>query len=159
VQSIWFLDTLMDIHLDAAATGGTYDLATCTAPAGHMPPPHVHANEAEGFHILDGELTIHTAEGPTVLRPGDSLHAPAGEPHTLEVTSSEPCRFHIVSQPSGFAAFVRAYGTPAERHELPVLDGPPDVERLTRVAGEHGITFVGPPGSRPADLAAATPAA
>ena len=156
MQSVWFLDTLVDIHLDGAATGGAYDLVTCTAPSGHMPPPHVHANEAEGFHILEGELTIHTAQGPTVLRPGDALHAPAGEPHTLEVTGAGPCRFLVVSQPGGFAAFVREMGTPAERHELPVMAGPPDVERLTRVAAEHGITFVGPPGSRPAELASAS---
>jgi len=154
MQSIWFLDTLVDVHLDAAATDGAYALATCTAPLGHMPPPHVHANEHEGFLVLDGELTIHTAAGPTVLRAGDALHAPQGEPHTLEVTGTGPCRWLIMSQPGGFADFVQAFGTPAERHELPVLDGPPDIERLTRVAGEHGITFVGPPGSRPADLAA-----
>ncbi len=74
--------------------------------------------------------------------------------HTLEVTGTGQCRFLVFSQPGGFTDFVQAFGTPAERHELPVLDGPPDLERLTRVAGEHGITFVGPPGSRPADLAA-----
>jgi len=153
MQSVWFLDTLVDIHLDGAATGGAYALATVTAPLGHMPPPHVHANEHEGFLILEGELTIHTESGATVLRAGDALHAPKGEPHTLEVTGTGPCRILVVSQPGGFADFVRAFGTPAERHELPVMDGPPDVERLTRVAAEHGITFVGPPGTRPAELA------
>ena len=155
MQSIWFLDTLVDVHLDPAATGGGYALLTVTAPVGHMPPPHVHANEHEGFLILEGELTVHTAAGATVLRAGDALHAPKGEPHTLEVTGTSPCRFLVVSQPGGFADFVRAFGTPAERHELPTLDGPPDVARLTQVAAEHGITFVGPPGSRPAELAAA----
>lgn len=154
MQSFWFLDTLVDINIDATDTGGAYALATCTAPLGHMPPPHVHANEDEGFVILDGELTIHTADGSTTLRAGDGLHAPRGEVHTLEVTGEGPCRWLVVSQPGGFASFVRALGTPAERHELPTLDAPPDLDRLTRVAGEHGITFVGPPGSRPAELVA-----
>lgn len=142
-EPIWFLDTLVDIHIDGAATGGAYALVECFAPAGHMPPPHVHEREAEGFVVLEGELTVHTESGSHRLGPGMACHAPAGEPHTIAVTSDGPCRWMVVSSPAGFEAFVRAYGTPAERRELPVLDGPPDLERLTRVAGEHGIRFVG----------------
>jgi hypothetical protein len=82
-----------------------------------------------------------------------SLHAPAGEPHTLEVTSDGPARFLTISSPAGFEAFVRAFGTPAPRRELPVLEGPPDGEALARIAGAHGIVFVGPPGTTPAALA------
>lgn len=151
--SLWFLDTLVDVHLDGAATGGAYALVECTAPAGHMPPPHVHDREAEGFLVLEGELTIHTAAGAAPLRPGMSLHAPAGEPHTLQVTSDGPARWLTISSPAGFEDFVRAFGTPAPRRELPVLDGPPDGAALARIAGEHGITFVGPPGTTPAMLA------
>lgn len=144
-QHIWFLDTLAHVHLDGEATSGAYALVECLAPLGHMPPMHVHAKEAEGFTVLEGELTVHTAAGTTVLRPGDALHAPAGEPHTIEVTGDGPCRWMTVSAPAGFERFVRALGEPAAREELPVLDGPPDLERLTRVAAEHGITFVGAP--------------
>ena len=50
---------------------------------------------------------------------------------------------------------MRAVGVPAERHELPVLDGPPDAERIARIAAEHGITLLGPPGLLPRDAAAA----
>ena len=141
-KSMWFLDTLVRVHIDGDSTGGAYALLECLAPSGHMPPPHVHAAEAEGFLILEGELTVHTAAGSVVLGVGDSVNAPAGEPHTLEVTSDEPCRWLVMSCPAGFERFVRAFAVPAERDELPVMDGPPDVERLTRIAGEHGITFV-----------------
>ncbi|MTD45080.1 cupin domain-containing protein [Conexibacter sp. W3-3-2] len=154
-SSHWFIDALMHVHVDGTDTGDAYALVECLAPAGHMPPPHVHRGEAEGFHVLEGELTVHGPQGATVLRPGDSLHAPAGEPHTIEVTSAAPCRMLIVSVPAGFERFVRAFGEPAATDTLPVLDGPPDVERLARIAGEHGITFVGPPGTRPAELAPA----
>lgn len=154
-RSYWFIDTLVRIHVDGAQTAGAYALAECLAPAGHMPPPHVHASDAEGFFVLEGELTVHTAIGSTVLHPGDALHAPAGEAHTIEVTGDAPCRFMVVATPAGFEDFVRAFGEPAATDSLPVLDGPPDVERLARIAGEHGITFVGPPGTRPVELAAA----
>jgi quercetin dioxygenase-like cupin family protein len=142
-QSLWFLDTLVDIHIGGESTGGAYGLVECLAPSGYMPPPHVHEDVAEGILVLEGELTVHTATGPHRLGAGVSLHAPASEPHTIEVTSAEPCRWLVVSSLAGFEEFVRAFGTPAERRELPALEGPPDVSRLTAVAAEHGIRFVG----------------
>ena len=154
MQPIWFLDTLVRVHIDDEATDGAYALVECTAPSGHMPPPHLHAVDGEGFHVLEGELTVHTEDGSCALGPGQSLHAPAGRPHTIEVTSAEPCRWLVVSAPAGFASFVRAMGRPAERDELPVPGGPPDLERLTAVAAAHGISFVGPPGTTPAGAAA-----
>jgi quercetin dioxygenase-like cupin family protein len=149
---VWFMDTLVEVNIDGAETGSAYAVATFTSPPGHMPPPHVHANEAEGLLVLEGELSVHTAAGSHVLRPGDAMNAPRGEPHTVEVTSPVPARYVVVSAPAGFVAFVCAFGTPAERRELPVLSDPLDLERLTRTAAEHGITFVGPPGARPVDL-------
>jgi mannose-6-phosphate isomerase-like protein (cupin superfamily) len=157
-DKLWFLDTLITVHVSGTQTGGAYALLECLAPPGHMPPPHVHAEDGEGFFVLNGELTLHTEDGSTTLAPGDGFHAPAGRPHTLEVTSATPCRWLVVSAPAGFEAFARAFGGPAARDEMPVLDGPPDVERLTRVAAEHGITFVGPPGTRPQVARAAVPA-
>ena len=148
-DQLWFLDTLVTVHVSGGQTDGAYALLECLAPAGHMPPPHAHADDAEGFFVLDGELTVHTEDGSTTLAPGSGFHAPARRPHTVEVTSATPCRWLTISAPAGFEAFVRAFGAPAARAELPVLEGPPDVELLTRVAAEHGITFVGPPGTRP----------
>jgi quercetin dioxygenase-like cupin family protein len=141
-DALWFLDTLVHVHVGGEDTGGAYGLVECLAPSGHMPPPHVHEREAEAIFVLEGELTVHTGAGSTALGPGRCVHAPAGVPHTIEVTSDGPCRWLVMSCPAGFEDFVRAFGEPAQREELPVLDGPPDVARLTRVAGEHGIRFV-----------------
>jgi mannose-6-phosphate isomerase-like protein (cupin superfamily) len=139
---IWFIDTLVKVHLGAEDTGGRYDLVETLAPSGHQVPPHVHARDDEGFLLLAGELTVTTAAGKTVLRPGDSLNGPAGVPHAIEVTSDTPARWLNITAPAGFAAFVREAGTLAERDELPVLDGPPDVERVAAIAAKHGITIL-----------------
>jgi mannose-6-phosphate isomerase-like protein (cupin superfamily) len=141
-EAIWFIDTLVTVHLGPEDTDGRYDLVETLAPSGHQPPPHVHATEDEGFMLLEGELTVTTEDGVTVLRPGDSINGSAGRPHAIQVTSPTPARWLNVTQPAGFAAFARAFGTPADRPELPVLDGPPDLARLTEVAAAHGITFV-----------------
>jgi len=83
---------------------------------------------------------------------GDFVLGPKGVPHTYRVTSETPARLIVTSSTGEFAAFVQAYGVPAERPELPE-PGAPDVERLGRLAAEHGITLLGPPGMLPADLA------
>ena len=63
--------------------------------------------------------------------------------------------FLVTFGPGTFVSFVREVGSPALRPELPVLDGPPDVARLNRIASDHGITLLGPPGTIPSDLTAA----
>ncbi len=153
-ESIWFTDALMRIHVAPEDTDGAYALIEALAPSGHMPPPHIHDRDSEGFFVLEGEVTLHSAAGERVLRPGQGAHLPAGEPHTFRVTSAEPARMLLISAPAGFADFVRAVGRPAESETLPVLDGPPDVDAFAAAAEQHGITFVGPPGAVPTDLVA-----
>jgi mannose-6-phosphate isomerase-like protein (cupin superfamily) len=154
MDSIWFLDTLVRVHARGEQTAGRFGLVECVAPPGHQPPPHVHHREDEGFYVLEGELTVHTADEVVPLGPGAFLNAPGGVPHTISVTSDAPARWLVVSSPAGFEAFVTEYGEPAAADELPVLDGPPDVERLVAVAGRHGIEILGPPGMLPRDLPA-----
>lgn len=48
-ETLWFLESLAEVLIDGADTGDTYDAVTFTDPPGYMPPPHVHANESEGF--------------------------------------------------------------------------------------------------------------
>ena len=153
-ESIWFTDSLMRVHISPEETGGAYAVIEALMPSGHMPPPHIHERDAEGFFVFEGEITLYTTAGEQVLRPGEGAHAPAGEPHTFRVTSGGPARAMLVSAPAGFVDFIRACGRPAEREALPVLDGPPDVDLLIREAKRHGITMVGPPGTVPADLVA-----
>lgn len=154
-ESIWFTDSLMRVHVAPEDTNGTYALIEALVPAGHMPPPHIHEREDEGFFLLEGEITLHTEDGPTVVRPGQGAHVSAGTAHTLRVTSTGPARaLIVVSPPSGFVGYLRACGRPAEREALPPVEGPPDVGRLLREAPVHGMTILGPPGTVPADLAA-----
>lgn len=138
---IWFLNTLARVLLDADTTGGVYDLVEMTSPPGHGPPPHVHETYGEGWTVLEGELTAHTPAASTVIGSGQAGFTPAGEAHALQVTSAEPCRMLICSVPAGFAAFVQAFGEEAKRDTLPPPYAP-DLERLTRVAAEHGITML-----------------
>lgn len=87
-----------------------------------------------------------------VLGPGNYAEGPRGIPHTIEVTGPSDLHALVTSLPAGFEAYVKAFGTPALEHRLPVLEGPPDVARAAELAVQHGIELLGPPGMRPAEL-------
>ena len=131
-ESIWFTDALMRIHVAPEDTDGAYALIEALAPSGHMPPPHIHERDGEGFFVLEGEVTLYSAAGERVLRPGQGAHLPAGEPHTFRVTSAEPARMLLISAPAGFADFVRAVGRPAESETLPGAGRPTRRRRVRR---------------------------
>ena len=148
---IWFISSLADVLV---ATDD-YALIEMHTPPGDQPPLHVHRDEDEGFYVLEGEVCLWAGEERILLRAGQFANAPAGVPHTYRVVSDEKARILVTSPTGDFVRFVLAYGEPAERHELPVVEGPPDAERLGRLAAEHGIDLLGPPGMLPADLSRA----
>ena len=84
--------------------------------------------------------------------PGEYALAPHGIPHTYRAGEAGAVLL-VTSAPGDFVPFLREAGAPALRPELPVLEGPPDVERLGRIAAAHGITLLGPPGMLPGELA------
>jgi mannose-6-phosphate isomerase-like protein (cupin superfamily) len=150
VTPIWFIADLAEVLAE-----GEHSVIEMLAPPGDQPPLHVHHDSDEGFYVLDGEVTVWVGDEERALRSGEFALGPAGVPHTYRVTGEQPARILVTSSNGSFAAFVKAYGEPAPRRELPVLDGPPDVERLARLAAEHGIELLGPPGMVPGDLRAA----
>jgi quercetin dioxygenase-like cupin family protein len=151
MEQLWFVANLAEVLEDRP----DLSLVRMHHPPDDMPPLHVHDAEDEGFYVLSGSMTLWAGDAPPVkLVPGEYALAPHGVPHTYRA-GPEGAVALVSSLPGGFAAFVREAGTPALRPELPVLDGPPDVERLARIAAAHGITLLGPPGMLPADLVTA----
>lgn len=136
-ESLWFTDSLVRIHCDT----GRLALLEILAPHAHQPPPHTH-DEDEVLFVLEGELTVITADGEQALRAGQGDCVAAGVPHTVRVTSASPARVLVATAPGRFAGFMRAAGRPAEREALPVVDGPPDVERIVAAAEANGMQML-----------------
>jgi mannose-6-phosphate isomerase-like protein (cupin superfamily) len=149
VPHIWFLADLVEVLAD-----GEHTVLEMVAPPGDQPPLHVHNGSDEGFYLLEGEVMFWAGEEERRLGPGDFVLGPKGVPHTYRVTSATPARFIVTSSTGEFAAFVQAYGVPAEHAVLPE-PAAPDVERLGRLAAAHGIELLGPPGRLPAELSRA----
>ena len=147
MTDLWFLRNRVHFHISGVETNGALALLESTGPAGDHTPLHVHHVDDEGFYVLEGRLTLWAGDDEHVLRAGDSILAPRGVPHTLRVDSD--ARWLVTSTPAGFEAFVRAVGSPTPPASLPSPD------ELARVAAEHGIEILGPPGMLPTELPAA----
>jgi quercetin dioxygenase-like cupin family protein len=148
MEQLWFIANLAEVLVDR----DDFSLVRMHAPAGDQPPLHVHEHEDEGFYVLEGSLTLWVGDAdPVTLVPGEFALAPHGIPHTYRVGDSRGL-FLVTSTPGTFPAFLRAAGAPAARPELPVLEGPPDGDRLATIAADHGITLLGPPGLLPTAL-------
>jgi quercetin dioxygenase-like cupin family protein len=141
-DEIQFLDNRARIHAASADTGD-YALIESVAPAGSQPPLHVHRDESEGFYVLEGELTLWIGDETRTLRPGEFAFAPPRIPHTIR-TGESGARWLLIAG-GQFEAFVRTVGA---------IAGEPEPSELARVAAEHGIDILGPPGMLPAELAA-----
>ena len=115
-----------------------------------MLPLHVHHQDTQTTYVLEGQATFYSPGESRVLGPGECIHQPAGVAHTERVASNGPARMLDVNSPAGFEKFVAAAAEPAGSLELPPeMNEPPDFDRLSKTAGEHGIKILGPPGTLP----------
>ncbi len=147
-RRLWFLDTLVHIHVAEADGQDGLSVLEHRAPFGDSPPLHIHHTEDEVFHVLEGELRLRVADEERRCPRGTILLAPKGIPHTYRVESAAGARWVTVTARGDFERFVRALGRPAERDDLPPPAGPPSPEAvgaLAQVAHRHGIELVGPP--------------
>jgi quercetin dioxygenase-like cupin family protein len=145
---LWFLDTLVTVHVSHSAGSDTISVLEHQAPLGHSPPLHIHRIEDELFHVLSGEFRFHVGGQEQRLATGAFLLTPKGIPHTFRVQSVSGGRWLTITTHTDFERFVRAVGRPAPRAELPPPPGPPTPEaaaHLADVGARYGIELVGPP--------------
>ena len=134
-----FLGSRARILASGDETAGALGLVDMVeVAAGDMPPLHVHHREDEGFHVLEGSVSLHLPGRRIDLGPGDFAVAPRGVPHAYRVGDG-PARWLVTSTPAGFERFVAAVASL----------GAADPAALTAVAAEHGIEILGPPGMLP----------
>lgn len=69
---------------------------------------HVHREHADGFLVLDGELTLHLRDGSRTLPAGTLVVIPPGLVHGFDSGSDAPMRsFNVHLPSSGFADYMR----------------------------------------------------
>lgn len=146
-KPLWFLDSLAYIRVSAQDGTDSVSVIEMLAPRGSSPPLHVHLEEDEIFHVIEGELRVLVDGKEATLRRGETALGPRGKPHTYRV-ESETVRYLVVTGKGLFEGFFRAMSRPAGSETLPPKSGPPSpeqIEAMTRAAKEHKIELVGPP--------------
>ncbi len=138
-EAFWFLDTLMQIKLPAAATSSALAVLEQLAPAGSATPLHRHDATDEHFYILSGEVVFHGPAGARKCSTGSFVSIPRGTEHAFRVSDSGPARLLVISVPAQFEHFVRAVSRPAA--SLTVPPTPPGVSMVSR-HGNQSISEV-----------------
>ena len=135
-QQRWFFGMLAEVKASAADTAGQYTLVEITAPAGLETPLHVHYNEDEGFHVLEGSVTILVGDETVELAAGQHAFGPRDVPHKFRV-GPDGARMLWVLTPGGFEDFIEEVSVPAEAPTVP----PPSVvppENVAEIVRRHG---------------------
>ncbi len=139
--ALWALGTLLTVRATAEQTGGAFSLMEEVMPKGTEPPPHVHHREDEAFYLLDGALTVRVGDEKFSAGPGSFVFCPRDVPHLLTV-ESDVARMLVLCSPGGLDGMFVELGEPAASRTPPPPAGPPDVERVVRVAGEYGAELL-----------------
>lgn len=146
-QELWFLNTLVAIRRPSAAGSDGVSIIEHCMPFGEAPPQHVHHDEDEVFHILEGRIRFRVGDREQVAGPGETLVAPRGLPHAFRVESERGARCLTLTTGSGFEGLVRAMARPALGPHLPPPSAPTTqmIAALGEAAARNGIDLLGPP--------------
>lgn len=107
-------------------------LAEHIVPPGYGVPPHIHDDEDEVFHILEGQLTLDSDAGASLAGPGDTVILPRGGLHGFRNASEAPVRFLVVAADGRQTmAMFRALDRLAE----------PVPETVMATCAAHGVRF------------------
>ena len=140
------------IVVDAAQTGGGFDVIEVTAQPGGGPPPHRHAF-AEWFHVLEGELQMvipgsGTLEDGDVVRAGQTCYVPPWAPHATHNTTASIVRFVVAAAPGGMTAYFAEAGVQVPDELTPPARTPPGPAQLMEIARRYEIEWWTPEGWR-----------
>lgn len=128
--------------VDAARTGGAYELMKFDVPTGVGPPLHVHQNEDEAFFLVEGQLTVFVGEERVQAEPGNFVHLPRHVPHGFQNTSGRFASFLCWVMPGNLAGFFDAFKRPwPEESDRPAPVDEADVGRMMAAAATFQIEF------------------
>lgn len=143
-DGFWFLGSHVAMKVTGAESEGAIAIMESRAPRGHGSPLHVHTNEDEIFHVLEGELRVEVGDETHIVGPGMLAFGPRGVKHRFVVTSDE-ARFMLIVTPAGFEEIVSRLGEPATEVRIPDPGPPPDFAKMAGLLAEHGVEILGPP--------------
>ena len=137
-KSVNVLGIPMFIRVHGRDTGGVISVVESHDAPGGGPPPHIHHREHETFQIVEGGYEFMVGDKKIIARPGTTLFAPRGVPHTYRYLGTKPGRLMCFITPSGFEGFFEEIGSlaPPQQQEIP---------RVMEIAKKFGLEILPPP--------------
>jgi len=137
-RTVTWMGTAYSITIAKGQSAGIVGVFEGHVPAWDGPPIHIHHNEDEVIHVLEGTYEFWLDGSSYIRGAGSSVFLPRGVPHTFRVIGGKPGRNLAILTPGGFEGF---FLEAAERN-LTIPDQMPEVIEL---AARYGLEFTGPP--------------
>lgn len=103
-------------------------------PAGSSVPVHIHQNEDEIFHVLEGEVQLVLGDRTTIGKEGDVIYLPRGIKHGIKTHGTKTARvLNYVIPGRHFERFF---------NELNRRETKPGSAEMAAIAKKYGITFL-----------------
>ncbi|EGE60530.1 UNVERIFIED_ORG: mannose-6-phosphate isomerase-like protein (cupin superfamily) [Rhizobium esperanzae] len=137
VRTVNWMNTTYAINIGRFESGGILGVFESNVPSGGGPPIHIHHNEDEVIHVIEGDYEFWCDGRLVPVGPGSSIFLPRGVPHTFRVTGTSAGRNLTILTPGGLEEFFIEAAAEAPRL-------PEDMDRLLQLAERYGIEFQGP---------------
>ena len=145
-EMILFTDHVMTMRASFRDADGL-SIIEARAPYGASPPMHVHRNQDEYFHILEGSMRFSVGGRESIAHAGQTVVAPKGVPHSFRVESKPGVRVLTITKGPDFETLVREMGAATELTEVTeaMMPTPEQIGMLVAACARNNIEVVGPP--------------
>lgn len=130
------------VRLTGDDTGGAITAIELHVPPGTAGPPHIHHEEHQTDHVIEGELVYTVGDDTFAVEAGSVIHCPKGVPHSFRNETDEVAVVLDWLHPAGFEEFMARV---APRLTEPADPPDLDMSRAMELAPEYGLEFLEAP--------------
>ncbi|MER7081665.1 Cupin domain protein [Saccharopolyspora kobensis] len=137
-ETIWFDGNVYTVKISGKATNGALSVLESSILPGCGPPPHVHTESDEVFHVLSGQLEFQVGDSRFTGKAGDYVFVPHGTPHCFKNVGVHVAHTIFAYTPAGFEEFFLASGQPAVPSTPVPQWGPEEFAKAVAIAPRFG---------------------
>lgn len=124
------------IHkVKSSATNNVFSIVEIVTPPGKGIDLHVHENEDEFVHLLEGEIEVTLGDQKMTAVPGVMALLPRGIPHGFVNTGDRDCRLVVAILPGDFDNYF------VEMAQL-FSNGSPSESEINRLSEKYSVRYV-----------------